>query len=256
MCRILIAAGKINSEELLQATIAMAKDETSTHEFNEANGPGSWQHDDGWGIAWIKDNDWQRFKSTTAIFNDPQVRSFSNLESEFIMIHVRRRMGSETAIENTHPFHMNRHDVGNFMFCHNGYAGEKFSFCPSFKLKGKTDSERLFYSILTEMKNHDIRCSIRNVFTNIETKTGSNVVLANTDKSFIALKENKYPVYYSMYIGRREGCVVISSEKLNKLEGFTWEKVSIGELISLDHRNLEIEKLKTTACQQKQIING
>ncbi len=254
MCRMLIAAGKINSKELFQVAIAMAKDQTSTHEFNEANGQGSWLHDDGWGIAWLEKGNWQSFKSTTAIFDDPQINTFSNLKSNFVMIHIRKRMGSETAIQNTHPFHLQRNDVGDFMFCHNGYAGDNFSFDPSFEVKGDTDSEKIFYSILTKMKEQDVQSSIKEVLNSIETTTGSNIILANKEKSFIASKENQYPKYYNMYIGKRKGTVVIASEKLNNLTGFVWQPTLAGEIISLDYRNLEITELNKKKL--KQMVNN
>jgi predicted glutamine amidotransferase len=249
MCRMIVAAGNIDIKKVFASAIAMAKDTNSVHEFNEANGPGSWVHDDGWGIAWLKKGKWHQFKSTTAIFNDPQIASFHSLDAEFVMLHVRKRMGSGTAIENTHPFHINRQDVGSFMFCHNGYAGEEFSFCDSFKLKGKTDSERLFYSILTEMKNHDLRCAVPNVLNKIETKTGTNIVLSNVDKSFIALKENNYPKYYTMTIARSDDCVMVLSETVdNVLGGFSLETLNANQMISLDHRTLDVTKIEYRQC--------
>ena len=244
-----VAAGNIDIKKVFASAIAMAKDNNSIHEFNEANGPGSWIHNDGWGIAWLKDDKWHQFKSTTPIFSDPQIASFHSLDAEFVMLHIRKRMGSETAIENTHPFHIDRHDVGSFMFCHNGYAGEEFSYCDSFKTKGKTDSERLFYSILTEMKEHDLRCAVPNVLNEIETKTGTNIILSNKDKSFIALKENNYPNYYTMTVARSEDCVMILSEKVDSvLEGFTFESLSAAAMVSLDHRTLEVNRIEYKQC--------
>ena len=258
MCRMLIAAGDVNVSELLDAAVAMAKDETSLHELNNTEGQGSWLHDDGWGIAWLEGEEWKSFKSTKAIFSDPQVAQFMNLKTEYVMIHIRKRMGSETAIENTHPFHLKRNDVGNFVFCHNGYAGETFSFCQSFVPKGKTDSEQLFYSVLSYMKTEGIQESLSLALAAAHTTTGSNIILANSDKSFIALKENHYPKYYTMHIGRQQGSVIISSEKLTQFTStdFRWQEVSAGKIISLDHRNLNIEISTQVSHTTKTIIGS
>lgn len=244
MCRMLIATGEINSQELFQAAIAMAKDETSSHEFNKANGQGTWLHNDGWGISWIKDNNFQVFKSTDPIYKDDKINNFNNIQSNFLMIHIRKRMGSETDIKNTHPFTYKRKDLGKFIFCHNGFAKDKFNYDKSFKPKGETDSEQLFYTILSKTKTKDIKDSIKTTLEKIETPTGSNIILSNIDKSFIAIKENKYPNYYTMHIGRRKGTTIVASEKLDQLEGFVWEKLNENEMISLDHRNQEINKIK------------
>ncbi len=256
MCRMIVAAGKVNCSELFAAAISMAKDETSTHEFNEANGLGSWKHDDGWGISWLQNGEWQQFKSITPIYEDPQVAQFLNLNSEFVMLHVRQKMGSETAMENTHPFYFNHRDVGSFMFCHNGFAGEKFFYDNSFVPKGKTDSERLFYSILTEMQDHDLHLAVQNTLENIETHTGSNIFLSSKDKTIITIKENHYPSYYTMHVGQKDGTIIVSSERVPLLQGFSWESISAGDMISVDHRSLEVKHIENKHLVQKQIVSG
>lgn len=258
MCRMLIAAGEVNVSELLAAAIAMAKDETSLHELNQTEGQGSWIHNDGWGIAWLEGEEWKSFKSTTAIFADPEVAQFTTLKTQYVMIHIRKRMGSETAIENTHPFHLQRNDVGNFVFCHNGYAGETFEFCQSFVPQGKTDSERLFYSVLSYMKTEGIHESLSKALAAVDTVTGSNIILANADKSFIALKENHYPKYYTMHVGKSQGSVIISSEKLATFTSthFRWQEITEGHIISLDHRNLDLQVHKQSTSTTKTIAGS
>ena len=141
----LIAAGEINVSQILDSMINMASDQTSIHELNEEKGNGSWTHEDGWGIAYIdQNNKWQIEKSTKAIFNDHAVEKFREIKTKFLIIHVRKKMGSEVSIHNTHPFQVTKDNPGSYVFCRNGFIDEDINFDQAkFALSGETDSEKL-----------------------------------------------------------------------------------------------------------------
>ena len=242
----LIAAGNVDTNQILDSMINMAKDLTSTHELNEEKGNGSWTHEDGWGIAYLdQNNEWKIERSTKAIFRDPTVNNFRNLKTKLAIVHVRKKMGSEVSIHNTHPFQITKENPGSYVFCHNGFIDEEVNFDKSkFTLSGETDSEKLFYSILTNMKKDKIVKAIRKNFKRYKKLTGTNIILSTKKKSVIAIRKNNFPKYYQMHLGQKSGQMVISSEELPTLTDFMWEPLDQGDVIRVDNNNLDISIYK------------
>jgi predicted glutamine amidotransferase len=115
------------------------------------------QHLDGFGFGWLdKKNKWQHYKKSFVYTEDPHLEK--NLDkmshSSFIVGHIRNKTIGDRSIENTHPF-----IYKNQLFCHNGVVRDflihkekimekidkKYRSC----IKGETDSEHLFYLLLT-----------------------------------------------------------------------------------------------------------
>ena len=238
MCRMLIGIGDVQLSSLLDYAIMMAKDTNDVHEFNEDLGQGSWQHSDGWGVAYLKDGEWVIEKSTKAIFRDPKVEELKDIQTKVAIVHVRKKMGSETHFDNTHPFQINNKEIGNFVFCHNGYVEEEISFSPKFKALGETDSEQLFYSILSNYEEKPILESIRKTLDRYTKCTGTNVILSTKDKSFIGSRENKFPKYYEMQFARKNGMVLISSEKIRTFTEKDWTGLKVGNIMEINHEDL------------------
>jgi len=252
----LIGIGKINVSSLIDSIISMAKDETSDHELNQNTGRGTWIHKDGWGISYLdKDNKWQVFRSTRAIFEDKEnVDRFRNLETNYVMLHVRYKMGSEVHIQNTHPFHLSKEEYGDYIFCHNGYAGEDFTFHPTLIPQGQTDSEKLYCSILSSIKDKKLNLKANNqsttntiapsIYNNVKKAkvvTGTNVFLSTKRFSFFMMRENNYPNYYQLHIGSNQDCTIISSEILTNLDNTIWVKSPAGQVLSINHNTLNVK---------------
>jgi predicted glutamine amidotransferase len=234
----LIALGDVNVSSLLDGLIYMAKDESHTHERNEKQG---WKHDGGWGIAYLKNNKWVVEKSTKAIFDDPSVNKFRDIKTNLVILHARKVTIGKVSMPNTHPFQFE-----DFIFCHNGTVRDKIRCSPEFKVKGDTDSEHLFYSVLTEKKKEENTLNaIRKNLKKYQNYEGSNIILANKNKSYVFIKENKQPVYYQMQLAQKDDSLIISSERLPQLSNTKWEKLEQEDLVVIDNKTLQVEINRT-----------
>jgi predicted glutamine amidotransferase len=213
-------------------------------------------HGDGWGIAYLdKKGKWVIKKSTKAIYEDPLVDELRELKTNLCMIHMRKKIGSETAFENTHPFSIEKKKYGSFVFCHNGFIDEEINFDTTFQLKGKTDSEKLFYSILTDMKKDNIKKAIRKNFKKHSKLKGTNIILSSRKKSVVAVRKNSFTKYYQMSIGRGNDMIVVSSEHLGNLKGLFWEHVEQGDILDINHETLKISISKEKKGFQDKIFS-
>lgn len=124
---------------------------------DNALGAQSRLHPDGWGIGWFVDDEAYVIKSANAAHAcDRFNRASGRLESHTFLVHVRRATVGVTDHLNAHPF---RH--GRWLFAHNGtiFDFERVEpwlleqIDPAFKplLLGDTDSERLFYFLLSRL---------------------------------------------------------------------------------------------------------
>ena len=248
MCRMLIASGDFKIGPIIDGAIRMASDQNSVHELNEKNGPGSWIHEDGWGVAYLNNkNQWVIKKSIKPIFNDPSVKNLKKIKTKLLVLHMRKKAGSQISVENTHPF-MRKLNRKQFVFCHNGFIKEHIQYDhQQFETKGETDSERLFYSILTDFKKgkperkekqERIEEAVRDNFQRYKKIAGTNIILTTKNKAVVALRRNRFPRYYQMHLGKSKDAVIISSEILD-LRNFSWRPLEPGDILSLNHQNLK-----------------
>ena len=114
-------------------------------------------HSDGWGIGYFIDEDAYLFRTSKGAAVDDSFRRFSEgLRSNTLLVHIRKATVGEIEPINSHPFR-----YGNWMFAHNGtiFGFEKIqrrikdSILPEYQrvLFGNTDSEHIFFFILSEM---------------------------------------------------------------------------------------------------------
>ena len=117
-------------------------------------------HPHGWGIAYYLagESTPRQVKSIEAAFTDERFQRVSEfLTSHAVVAHVRKATVGDLSIENTHPFF----DQG-WTFCHNGTifgfrdieAEVRERIHPRFlpRISGTTDSEHLFYLVLTALE--------------------------------------------------------------------------------------------------------
>lgn len=117
---------------------------------------GNADHTDGYGFAWLTPvHRWQTYKSILVFHQDPQLQPILNsIKSKVIIGHIRKKTIGNKTIENTHPFFYK-----NQIFCHNGeildFSQHKQKLSniihPTYlqQIKGTSDSEYLFYLLLT-----------------------------------------------------------------------------------------------------------
>jgi len=118
------------------------------------------EHPHGWGIAYYLTGEPEphRIRSVESAHTDDRFERVSEfLTSNAVVAHVRKATVGELSIENTHPF-----KYEGWVFCHNGtlFGFEEVKdvihqrvnprFLPM--LQGSTDSETLFYLVLTMLE--------------------------------------------------------------------------------------------------------
>lgn len=117
-------------------------------------------HPDGWGVAYYLSGSPHIVKSTDMAKNSKLFQKVSGVvSSRTVLAHIRKSTIGETSILNTHPY-----QYGPWVFAHNGNI-KNFDQVRDQIVKlidpqmanfilGETDSEVLFYYLLTHLKKH------------------------------------------------------------------------------------------------------
>jgi len=216
MCRMLVAVGDIEMSPLVDALIAMASGKAL-------------KHGDGWGAAWRSSRSWKLVRSVKPCYEDEKIGELRTVKSDLTIMHARKASpGYAVTLENTHPFKQ-----GSWIFCHNGDVKDELAFASKFKLNGGTDSERLFYFILSKLEKGNEVSSIRNALSGLKDYTAADLILANPKKVYVVVKFSKEPDYYTMHLGEKNGLVVVSSEVLPG-PGMRWTLLPDGSIVEID----------------------
>ncbi len=127
-------------------------------EAENALGTQSNNHPDGWGVAYYVDDCPQLMRSPQHALGDQLFHRLSGVvSSETVLAHVRKATQGDKTVLNCHPF-----QYGRWVFAHNGDV-------PNFKdtrkallghipprlrrfILGDTDSETIFYILLTQLE--------------------------------------------------------------------------------------------------------
>ncbi|MBT6774446.1 class II glutamine amidotransferase [Candidatus Woesearchaeota archaeon] len=238
MCRMIFAAGKFELSQLIDNLILMAKGENEFHENNQKLG--THQHKEGWGIAYLDHGEWVVKKSEKAVFEDPNIDELRKVKTNLAVLHVRKATNGVVSYDNTHPFHFK-----NYVFCHNGTLRGKIDYDHWFHVDGRTDSEKLFYSILTEIKedphnydNHKVITAIRTDTERYQDYTALNFILARVKESYVHYLSQDQSQYHQMKMSKSDNLVIVSSEKLN-LPNLQWNNLEQGDIVTINNQTLE-----------------
>ena len=137
---------------------------------------GAVDNPDGWGVAWYDEYGTQVIKEARPIDRSRLARSFMedlDVRSRIFISHIRRATTGEAGYVNTHPFYR-KFDNETWVFAHNGTIDpEKLSFTPGeFIPIGTTDSELIFCSLLSWLKEHELPLADKNDFIVLHEKLG------------------------------------------------------------------------------------
>ena len=239
MCRMIFAAGDFDLSQLIDDLILMSKGENELHENNLELG--TYQHAHGWGIAYLDQEEWIVKKSEKAVFEDSKIDELRTVKTDLAVLHVRRATNGVVSHDNTHPFHFK-----NYIFCHNGTLRGKIDYDHWFHVDGKTDSEKLFYSILTEVKedpeNYDenkIITAIRTDTERYQDYTALNFILTRVKESYVHYLSQDQSQYHQMKLGKSDNLVVVSSEKLKNFPNLQWNALEQGDIVTINNQTLK-----------------
>ena len=157
------------------------------------------EHPDGWGVAsWEPDHRWTVRRGLLRAGEDLAFHELADsLVGELVIVHVRQKTHGPTTMENTHPF-----VAGQWAFAHNGKIADigfleaSLSLERRARLRGDTDSERLFGYILTRFDQagieadtgpHRIAARLRTIADELRAHPGlgtASFLLSNGDALF------------------------------------------------------------------------
>ena len=227
MCRILILLGN-NDYNIIYKFLEQSIKPKNTPNIQSKRDAD--YHLDGFGFAYY-DKKWNIYKNHLLFNKDKNLDNvIKSINSNVIIGHIRamcNKSNSFPKYENTHPFIFN-----NNIWCHNGcicnFDNIKNDFLINkYKkyIKGKTDSEYLFYyflSILDTKKdtilNNLIETSIIffNKLKSYNTPISANIVYANNDYILVSRFINNDEIPASLYYTINNNKCIISSEPLNE----------------------------------------
>lgn len=127
---------------------------------DNALGPLSEEHPDGWGVAHYVDGAPHVTRSPSTALNDALFHRLSGVvSSETVLAHVRKATVGPKTVLNCHPF-----QYGKWTFAHNGdipnFADKRDellgTIAPRLRrfILGDTDSEVVFFMVLSELAQH------------------------------------------------------------------------------------------------------
>ncbi|MFO1518400.1 MAG: class II glutamine amidotransferase [bacterium] len=201
-------------------------------------------HPDGWGIGYYVAGAPHIVKSVLTAVDDHLFKRISGIvSSQTVLAHIRKATCGELSIVNTHPF-----QYGRWVFAHNGtlkgfseaQAALKHKIAPTLSrfILGETDSEVLFYLILTHLSRrvelHQAHCdlevleeAVREALHDLKSVIGdfSEADNGKTDETYLTFiltngetmlaHQGGKGLYYSTYktkCGDREKCVNYAPE--------------------------------------------
>jgi glutamine amidotransferase len=213
-------------------------------------------HLDGWGVHCLNKEQEISSRSLGEVDEDTLVAIASPKSGNYgqVLVHLRKASIGAVSIQNTHPF--SRSGVS---FCHNGsvktfpetsFKKEKYLY------EGATDSEIFFFRIMDRIEGKVEHASLEilgdalsgevveiqktNDWTSLTcfVKSKDGVVLNylwnenHPDSSSMEFAE-----YYTFFVGKNnDGATILCSEELD-IDGFKWEKLKNGSLLSFPFKS-------------------
>ncbi|OLS29479.1 MAG: Gamma-glutamyl-hercynylcysteine sulfoxide hydrolase [Candidatus Heimdallarchaeota archaeon AB_125] len=157
----------------------------------------SGKNPDGWGYTYLKNDKWMIFKEP---FNENQfeLKNFqlnfpANFISNNLISHIRFASKGNKIKENTHPFELELFDK-KWTFAHSGHLTiykHVLRFSEGIEPKGDTDSEEVFCTIMTNIKDlghlvkdKEIALNIEKTAKELAKEGGMNFILSDGDYLF------------------------------------------------------------------------
>jgi len=233
----MLAVGQVNTDWLVQDFILMASDQNEKHEENIDR---EFKHGDGWGIAYLNKNKFKIFRSEKAVYEDSQIEQFKNIETNFLILHARKATTGKVVLKNVHPFEykMNGH---HYCFFHNGTVRDEIHFENRFQPVGTTDSERLFYHLLTDTNGYITESQLRSRLSSIQDFTAANFMLTDGALTYVTSWYSENPNYYTFKVLQKPGIVIVSSEVLPHYKSDDWSRLKNQDIVSVRTSDLKVE---------------
>ena len=283
MCR--LYAVRANEPTRVECSLVHAQNALMQQSQGDAEGL---EHSHGWGVADYSDTLPMIEKQTWAAWHGEHFRkTAARVYAHTVVAHVRQATIGATAMENTHPFHH-----GRWVFAHNGTVPnfdrvrdsmiEEIDPLLRNDIRGVTDSEHIFYYILSLHARHPERPlaetvgrALRRIIqwaeaTGADEPAGLNIVLTDGERlvgsrfnrTLWHLVRNEVTIcgicgkkHVQHEAGQDYRAVEIASEPIS---GENWQPFANGVVYSIDQDlHFEVQPIpQTVALQQSLTATG
>jgi len=233
----IFAVGNINVDWLIQDFLKLASDQNEQHEKNIDK---VFKHGDGWGIAHLSNGQINTFRATEPVYDDSKIEQFKNLNTNFVILHARKASKGNVIIQNVHPFEcsLNGH---HYIFFHNGTIRDEITFDKRFQSVGTTDSERLFYYLLTNGNDQLTENELRSKLNSLKDFTAANFILTDGKITYASSWYAENPKYYTLKVLQKSDSVILASEVLPHYQADDWLKLENQDIVSVRTSNLSVK---------------
>jgi len=233
----IFALGQFDADLLINDFIAMASDQNEKHEKNIYK---VFKHGDGWGIAYLQNDSFQIFRSPKPVYEDPQLEQFRDVKTNFLILHARKASKGEVVLENVHPFEA-KLNSNHYLFFHNGTIRDNIQFDKCFQPIGATDSERLFYYLMTGSKGQIDENRLSSKLLKIKDYTAANFILTNGKITFTTSWYSENPNYYTLKVLKKSDGVIVASEVLPHYSKENWKKLDNYDIVKVISSNFDLK---------------
>jgi len=276
VCR--LYAMRANEPTRVECSLVHAQNALMQQSQGDAEGL---EHSHGWGVADYSDTVPLIEKQTWAAWHGEHFRkTAARVYAHTVVAHVRHATVGATAVENTHPFRN-----GRWIFAHNGtiphFADVRDRMIEQIDpvlrndIKGETDSEHVFYYLLSLQMRHPERPLIETVGRGLrriiqwsqqvspEERPALNIVLTDGDRlvgsrygrTLWHLVRNEVTVcgicgkkHVHHEVGQAYRAIEIASEPIS---GENWQPFADGVVYSIDaNYHFDIEPIPESAALQ------
>ncbi len=244
MCRMLLAVGDVCPISLSNAILRMAADQNGISHEGKEQRQNPFLHSEGWSLSYLdKEDEWKILRSEKEVYKDEQYKRTKEVQSSVKIFHVRKATNGTRIPENTHNFYHELPGFGPVLLSHNGHINDQLEFHESFTLKGNTDSEALFYKILSKVKDKGISLKEATILSlkELDDFYGANLIITSRAKSYVFVYYKTEPRYFTMQVAKSESALIVSSERvpLPNLKEENWFSLTNGDVVEIDHATAE-----------------
>jgi len=229
----------------------MAADQNEKHEKNIDQ---EFKHGDGWGIAYLENDQLKIFRSTQAVYEDDQINQFKKLQSNLVILHARKASQGAVNLQNVHPFEY-KLDGHHYLFFHNGSILDELNFDSQFQPRGATDSERLFYYLLTNSNGQLTPAFLKAKLEQIQKFTAANFILTDGRMTYAGNWYSENPNYYTLKVLQKPGLVMAASEVLPHFTEGDWKKLENRDIVSVTTSDLSNGKPAGGSRTSRRLLN-
>lgn len=241
MCRMIVAAGRVNVPAVLRAAWGMSAGHTADHD-----GPIT-RHPNGWGAAWREPTGLGLYRSAEPMPESADGFPHPPPETDFLTVHVRHATRPTTnGVRFTHPVTAASGGVPWLLF-HNGYTPTAYR--PLGRADSEFDTAELLDYLRPAAGDTLDRATLIARLNRLEPGgTAANAVFINPARAYVlqwAFAPIRYPRYFTLWRHRGPQVTYVSSERIHDLApAAAWEPLAQGDLIEFPFPVLPLTHLE------------